>query len=78
MARRLNRGTPRKKPPKRPAHRPAHAPTDQLRALVKQLRIDGHTEDKVAEALDIDPKTLRKHYRAELDASKRNLRLVDD
>jgi hypothetical protein len=47
-----------------------HAPTEQLRNLVKWLRIAGYRETKVAEAMSLDAKTIRKHYREELDHSK--------
>jgi hypothetical protein len=50
--------------------RKPHQPDDRLRGLVKWLRIAGYREDQVAEAMSLDPKTLRKHYREELDNAK--------
>lgn len=58
------------RPPHKRNGRPPHIPTDQLRGLVKWLRIAGYREDKVAEAMGLDAKTLRKHYRDELDNAK--------
>ena len=73
MARKPRRGTGRIPKAKRPPHRPPHAPDDRLRNLVKWLRIGGNTQDMISEAMSLDPKTLRKYYRAELDESKRDV-----
>ena len=47
-----------------------HIPTAENRALVQTLTIAGWAHDRIGYALDIDDKTLRKHYRRELDLSK--------
>lgn len=44
-----------------------HAPTDKTRAEVSALCSFGITQDEIATYLDIDIKTLCKHYRRELD-----------
>jgi len=44
-----------------------HAPTDQTRQTVKGLIGCGFKVDDTAKMLAIDPKTLRKHYPAELE-----------
>jgi hypothetical protein len=46
---------------------PAHKPTDQQRATVKAMSAYGIPQEQVARVLDIDSKTLRLHYRDELD-----------
>src|SRR5688500_9198074 len=47
--------------------RKPHLPTDPSRQMVKGLIGCGFKVDDVAKMLAIDPKTLRKHYPAELD-----------
>ena len=44
------------------------APTDEQRRTVKALSAVGVPHEAIAGYLDIDPKTLRKHFRQELDA----------
>lgn len=46
---------------------PAHEPTEKSRATVKAMSAFGIPQDSVARVLDIDSKTLRLHYRDELD-----------
>lgn len=46
---------------------PPHKPTDENRATVEGLVSFGITEVEIGRYLGIDPKTLRKHYRDELD-----------
>lgn len=46
-----------------------HIPTEKTRAEVKSLSAFGITQEKVADYLDIALKTLRKHYRRELDTA---------
>lgn len=46
-----------------------HQPTKELRNVVKYLSIAGQTQESIAALLQIDPKTLRKHYREQLDES---------
>lgn len=48
----------------------SHSPTDKLRGIVEALASAGYTQQKIAERLDINPNTLRKHYRKELDHGK--------
>ena len=47
--------------------KPAHVPTDKTRAEVSALTSFGITQDEISTYIDIDLKTLRKHYRRELD-----------
>ena len=42
-------------------------PTDELRARVRQLAIVGLPQDDIAKLVRCSPKTLRKHFRRELD-----------
>jgi len=44
-----------------------HYPTDAQRQLVALHTTMGTTQDVLADILGIDKKTLRKHYREELD-----------
>jgi hypothetical protein len=46
---------------------PAHKPTDADRAKVKALSAYGIPQEQIARVFDIDSKTLRLHYRDELD-----------
>lgn len=50
--------------------RKAHSPTDQTRSQVSALASFGVPQDDIAAYIDIDPKTLRKHYRRELDTAE--------
>ena len=47
-----------------------HYPTDAQRQLVQLHATVGTTQAVIADILEIDLKTLRKHYRAELDQAK--------
>jgi DNA-binding XRE family transcriptional regulator len=49
--------------------KPPHAPTDAQRQLVQLHATVGTTQDMIARVIGIDTKTLRKHYRDELDLS---------
>lgn len=49
--------------------RPPHEPTKQTRELVSLHATMGTDQETIADLLGIDPKTLRKYYRAELDQS---------
>ena len=46
---------------------PAHDPTAEQRRTVRAMAGFGVPQEDIATFLDIDPKTLRKHFRAELD-----------
>lgn len=46
---------------------PSHEPTDESRKQVETMAAMGIRQDAMATILDLDPKTLRKHYRRELD-----------
>lgn len=46
-----------------------HEPTAETRSNVKALASVGATQEHIAIYLDIDVKTLRKHYRRELDTA---------
>jgi len=47
----------------------AHEPTKSKREAVKLHATVGTPQEVIADILSIDPKTLRKHYREELDQS---------
>jgi len=49
--------------------RKSHSPTNATREVVKLHAMIGTRQEVIADILDIDPKTLRKHYRKELDHS---------
>lgn len=48
------------------AGRPAHEPTQALRNMVELATAAGVTQEVISRMLDIDVKTLRKHYGTEL------------
>ena len=48
---------------------PPHAPTPESRAQVSALYSYGITQEEIAHFIGIDPKTLRLHYRDELDSA---------
>lgn len=50
--------------------KPPHEPTPENRQLVQLHTTIGTTQEAVARILGIDAKTLRKHYRDELDLAK--------
>ncbi len=52
--------------PKRGRGRPAFAPTKTMRENVAIWRAGGMTNQQIADALDIDYKTLEKHFQHEL------------
>ncbi|MEY9781119.1 RNA polymerase subunit sigma-70 [Sinorhizobium fredii] len=47
--------------------RPPHHPTVTSRRLVELLAAEAIPQPQICRVLKIDPKTLRRHYRAELD-----------
>ena len=49
--------------------KPPHKPTDKDRQNVETMSAVGIPQDDIAAFLEIDPKTLRKHYRQELDTA---------
>lgn len=49
--------------------RPQHEPTEQQRGTVRAMAAYGVPEEDIAKVIGIDPKTLRKHYRRELDTA---------
>lgn len=49
---------------------PPHEPTRATRDLVQLHTMVGTTQETIASIIGIDPKTLRKYYREELDQSK--------
>ncbi|MET3755904.1 DNA-binding CsgD family transcriptional regulator [Rhizobium binae] len=59
-------------PEKYPGRRP-HRPTDVQRRLVQMLAAEGIPQREICRALEIDPKTLRRHYRRELDIAAAKL-----
>ncbi len=54
---------------KRTAGRPAYKPTDDDRNQVETFSAVGISQEQICQVLDIDFKTLRKHFRKELDSS---------
>src|SRR5690554_6680177 len=48
---------------------PPHEPTRATRELVQLHTMVGTRQEAIASIIGIDPKTLRKHYRKELDQS---------
>lgn len=50
-----------------------HNPTDQSRIIVKELYSCGVTQERIAQRLGITDKTLRNHYREELDDNLENM-----
>lgn len=46
-----------------------HVPNDITRALVESMARIGTRQERIAEAIDINPQTLRKYYRDELHAA---------
>lgn len=46
---------------------PPHAPTEEGRQMVEAMSRVGIPQETIAQVIGIDPKTLRKHYRDELD-----------
>jgi len=53
-----------------PEGRPAHEPTDQMRKQAESMSGYGVPQEAIASMLEIDPKTLRKHYEHELALGK--------
>src|SRR5690554_6785318 len=49
--------------------KPPHEPTRATREAVKMHALVGTRQEVIADILSIDPKTLRKYYREELDQS---------
>jgi hypothetical protein len=60
--------------------RPSHKPGPELRRQVEALAGFGIPEADIAGLIGIDPKTLRKHYRQELDHghTKANARVAEN
>jgi hypothetical protein len=56
--------------PKENMSRPEHVPTQQTRSFVETMAACGIPQEGIARAIGIDPKTLRKHYEAELDSAE--------
>jgi hypothetical protein len=59
-------------------HRPQFAPTQEQRRQVMAMTGFGIIQDEIARILEIDDKTLRKHFRRELDigATEANVRVA--
>ena len=45
----------------------SHEPTDQTRRTVESMSAYGIPQERIASVIGVDSKTLRKHYRDELD-----------
>lgn len=56
-----------------------HQPTDQNRKTVESMAAYGIPHDDIARVLGVDPKTLRLHYREELDTghTKANAKVAE-
>lgn len=54
---------------KRGRGRPAHVPTDGSREAVKMHTLVGTPQELIAQIIGVSPKTLRAHYRREIDVS---------
>jgi hypothetical protein len=50
--------------------RPPFTPTDDQRELVRVMTASGFPQPEIATKIGIDPKTLRKHFRAEIKTGK--------
>ena len=59
-----------KKELKRGRGRPSFQPTDETRELVLMMSINGVDHTSQAKALRLDPKSLRRHFREQLDCGK--------
>lgn len=61
-----------------PAGRKSFEPTEQQRRMVESLAGFGMRHESIARLVDLDPKTLRKHFRRELDcgADKANAQVL--
>lgn len=70
---------PAMKNPQGTAGRPAHSTTGINRRLVELLAAEALPQSEICRVLEIDAKTLRKHYRLELDrgAAKLQAKLVE-
>lgn len=66
-------GIKRTKVAGRAPHRPPFEPTEDHRAYIQRQKLLGDTDLRLAEAIGIDQKTLRKYFRQELDHSTRDL-----
>ena len=60
--------------------RPAHRPDPVTRRQVEAMAAYGIPEADIARVMEIDPKTLRRHYRSELDTGhiKANSRMAEN
>ncbi len=60
--------------------RPSHQPLPALRRQVEAMAGYGVPETNIARVVGIDPKTLRKHYRDELDTGhvKANAKVAEN
>ena len=56
--------------PKNLGGRPMYSPTDEHRKMVEAMSSVGVPQAEICLVLDIDPKTLRKHFREELDKAE--------
>lgn len=50
--------------------RPAHKPTETIRQMVKALAIAGVTQERIAETVELNLSTVRKHYLKELTCGR--------
>lgn len=57
----------RRKPRTKDNHAGRHIPTNETRSIASAMTMSGYGQQDVSVVLQIDEKTLRKHYREELD-----------
>jgi len=70
------KATPPAPPPKRPPGPPTHVPTAADRQTVSIMAAGGIAQEDIARARGLSPKTLRKHYRHELQTGATTLNTV--
>lgn len=60
--------------------RPTHQPTNERRKMVESMSAVGASQAEICLILDIDEKTLRKHYRREIDtgATRANMAVAEN
>lgn len=66
MTDRVDDGVSAQGTPSRSGGRPEYKPTDDQRALVRRLRLEGQSIGDVAKAIGVSRNTLRKHFAAEV------------
>ncbi len=52
---------------------PLHKVTDERKRMVETMAVAGIPHDDIAVVINVNPKTLKKHYKKELKMKKRKL-----